>query len=44
MATLWTAFDTTTLSTNTEAGLVVGVGLTLAFLAYKLIKRVSSRI
>ncbi len=44
MASLFTAFDTSTLQTNVEAGLVVGVGLTLAFLGYKLIKRISGRI
>lgn len=39
MTELWTAFDLTGLSTNTQSALVIGVGVTLLFLGYKLIKR-----
>ncbi len=42
---LFEAFDpVTTAQANTETGLVVGVGLVLAFLGYKLIKRISGKI
>jgi hypothetical protein len=44
MAELWTAFDLTTLTANTTTGLVVGVGITLLFVAYGLIRKTGGAI
>lgn len=42
---MFSAFDSVTVvQSNTDAALVVGVGLVLAFLGYKLIKRISGKI
>jgi hypothetical protein len=39
MLALWTAFDLTAMEANVTTALVIGVTITLLFVAYKLIKR-----
>ena len=43
MAAVIAAFDTGTLTTNVETSLVVGVTIGLAFLAFKMVKRVMNK-
>ena len=43
-STLWAAVDLTGTSSNVETALLVGIGLALGFVAFKLGKRVMARL